>query len=77
MPLFFRKFIAPWTGERKLTRLVISTPSTKLRVNSGEIFLNPSHSLVIMGFARHFGGAGTTVPHVLQVRSFSSLENFW
>jgi len=46
----------------------------KLREKS---FLNPSHSLVIMGFARHSGGTGTTVPHVLQVRSFSSLENFW
>jgi hypothetical protein len=26
---------------------------------------------------RYFGGTGTTVPQFLQVRSFSSLENFW
>jgi hypothetical protein len=26
---------------------------------------------------RYFGGAGITVPQFLQVRSFSSLENFW
>ena len=25
----------------------------------------------------YFGGTGTTVPQFLQVRSFSSLENFW
>jgi hypothetical protein len=25
----------------------------------------------------HFGGTGTTAPQFLQVRSFSSLENFW
>jgi hypothetical protein len=38
---------------------------------------DPSHSLGMTGFARHLGGTGTTVPQFLQVRSFSSVENFW
>jgi hypothetical protein len=38
---------------------------------------DPSYSLGMAGLARHLGGTGTTVPQFLQVRSFSSLENFW